>query len=326
MKNYVQKSKKCLHSILLQYVEKYKKDGSLTYINESDKAELITYIAPLVYMKDTDEYAKRFDNFMYGLMLSCIEQMSSFKYAKQELCKTATALEGKHTIPQVMAKMTEIKQINSDEYWAANDILLFEQTRKDLRDLIKFLVDDHPGKPVIETFITDPVIDKQEGNILEAAYDFEDYKKKVNRYIEEHGDAKVIEKLKKNRPLTEGDFEELERILTVELGTKEDYHREFGDTPFGLLVRKIAKLDHAAAMEAFSTFINDESLNQRQIAFVNKIINHIEQNGYMENVADLLKPPFDKPVSFVKLFDMQKRTALLHAIQTVTDNATRPVS
>lgn len=48
-------------------------------------------------------------------------------------------------------------------------------------------------------------------------------------------------------------------------------------------------------MDAFSAFINDASLNQKQIAFVMKIINHIEQNGYMDNVADLQKPPFVKP-------------------------------
>ena len=74
-------------------------------------------------------------------------------------------------------------------------------------------------------------------------------------------------------------------------------------------------------MAAFSEFINDEKLNQRQIAFVNKIINHVEQNGYMESIMDLQKPPFDKPVSFIKLFDVKTRTALMQTIQSITDNA-----
>lgn len=112
-------------------------------------------------------------------------------------------------------------------------------------------------------------------------------------------------------------------MLTVELGSKEDYEREFGDTPFGLLIRKIAKLDHEAAMQAFSAFINDQSLNQKQIAFVHKIINHIELNGYMENVAELTKPPFDKPVSFMKLFDAKTRTDLMNTINNVRDNAVK---
>mgnify|MGYP000652973987 FL=1 len=86
-------------------------------------------------------------------------------------------------------------------------------------------------------------------------------------------------------------------------------------------MRKIAKLDHEAAMQAFSKFINDESLNPRQIAFVHKIINHIEQNGYMDNVSDLQRPPFDKPISFIRLFDAKTRTALMQAINAVRDNA-----
>ena len=77
------------------------------------------------------------------------------------------------------------------------------------------------------------------------------------------------------------------------------------------------------AMQAFSAFINDQSLNQKQIAFVHKIINHIELNGYMENVAELTKPPFDKPVGFIRLFDARTRTALMKAIDQVRENAAR---
>lgn len=74
-------------------------------------------------------------------------------------------------------------------------------------------------------------------------------------------------------------------------------------------------------MQAFSKFINDQSLNQRQISFVNKIINHIEQIGYMESVTDLQKPPLDKPVSFIKLFDAKTRSDILAVVNEVKDNA-----
>lgn len=79
-------------------------------------------------------------------------------------------------------------------------------------------------------------------------------------------------------------------------------------------------------MEAFSAFINDASLNQKQIAFVRKIINHIEQNGYMENVAELQKPPFDKPVAFIKMFDAKTRAALIQKINEIKENAVRVVA
>ncbi|MCC8044821.1 MAG: DEAD/DEAH box helicase family protein [Clostridiales bacterium] len=321
-----------------EFVEKYKKQGAFDYISENDKGELLKHIAPVIHLddwkappgdgsgKDTsrlggiDELALRFDNFMYGLMLASVEQMPSLKRARGQLCDIAVLLEHKAAIPQVKAKLSVLKEVQTDAFWDANDLLQFERVRKELRELIKFLDNSDPRKPII-TRLTDSVIDQQEGNPLDAAYDFEDYRKKVNRYVMEHGNTMAIYKLTHNIRLSDGDYQELERILTSELGSQEDYQREYGDTPFGLLIRRIAKMDHDAAMQAFSAFINDESLNQRQIAFVYKIINHIEQNGYMESVAELTKPPFDKPLSFTKLFDARTRTALVAAINQIKENA-----
>ena len=110
------------------------------------------------------------------------------------------------------------------------------------------------------------------------------------------------------------------------MGSKADYEREFGETPFGLLIRRIAKLDHDAAMAAFSEFINDQSLNQQQIAFVHKVINHVEQNGYMEDMSELLKPPFDKPLSFMKLFDARRQKAIMQTLAQIKNNAIHVVA
>jgi type I restriction enzyme R subunit len=273
-------------------------------------------------MNDTDELAKRFDNFMYGLMLASLEQIPALAHTKKKLCNIASALEKKASIPQVKEKLSLIKEINEDAFWEANDVLLLEKVRKELRELMKFLDEGGDGKKTIITHLEDPILQEREGEQLDPAYDFEDYRKKVNRYVNEHGDTLAIYKLTHNIRLTATDYQELERILTSELGSRSDYEREFGDTPFGLLIRKIAKLDHEAAMEAFSEFINDQSLNQRQISFVHKIISYIEQNGYMENVTDLQKPPFDKPISFIKLFDPKSRAAIMEAIKKVKENAT----
>lgn len=305
----------------MQSVEKFKRPGSFDFINEGDKGELLQQIAPIVRLDDTDEYAKRFDNFMYGLMISAMAQMPSFQYAQRQLRDIGTLLERKISIPQVKAKLMIIKEVNTDAFWEANNILLFEKVRKELRGLMQFLVEIGPVKNPIITRLTDPIIGEQEGVQLEPPYDFEDYRAKVDRYVNENGNALAIYKLTHNIPLSVGDYRELERVLTSELGSKEDYAREFGNTPFGLLVRKIAKLDHDAAMAAFSQFINDQSLSQKQITFVHKIINHIEQNGYMESVTILTKPPFDKPLSFTKLFDRKMQSKIMATINKVKDNA-----
>lgn len=308
-----------------QHVEKYRKRESFKALSEMDKYELTKYIAPLITSSDTDEFAKRFDNFMYSLMLSQIDQLPKLGYYRKELIQTAELLEKKVTIPQVKAKLPLIKDIQTEVFWENISILTLEMVRQELRDLMQFLIGGGE-KPKIFTRLDDPVIDKQEGEALDAAYDFEDYRKKVNRYIEEHKNDAVIYKLNHNLLLTKEDYAELERILTQELGDSEDYKREYGDTPFGLLVRKIAKLDHESAMAAFSSFINDSSLNQRQIEFILKIINHIENNGYIEDVKILMKPPFDKPFSFIKMFDAKTRTAILQTIESIKNNALHVVA
>lgn len=312
-----------LVSVRLQkkYVEKFKQEKAFEHISETDKRELISHIAPLVFFEEKDEYALRFDNFMYGLIIAHIDQLPRLKHAKQVLCHTASMLEERSTIPQIKEKMGLIKEINTDQFWDSQDILGFERVRKELRGLVKFLVDDSTKRESVITHLNDPIIKIREGERMDPAYDFEDYRKKVNRYVEENGNSLAIYKLKKNIRLSEADFKELERVLTTELGSKEDYEREFGDTPFGLLIRKIAKLDHEAAMSAFSNFINDESLNQKQIAFLNKIIHHVEQNGYMEDVAELMKPPFDKPVSFIKMFDTKTRSEIVQILDQIKENA-----
>ena len=309
----------------MEYVEKYRKAEIWTTLSDISILELERYIAPLIPSTEPDEFAKRFDNFMYGLMLANIDKLPTQTYLKKQLCLTAEGLEKKASIPQIQQKMTLIKDIQTEPFWKNISILALETVRKELRDLIQFL-NGGENRPPIFTSLNDPVTKKDEGKALDAAYDFEDYRKKVNRYVEEHKNDEVIYKLNHNLPLMQEDYQELERILTQELGDSEDYKREYGDTPFGLLVRQIAKLDHESAMEAFSSFINDRSLNHQQIEFILKIINHIENNGYIEDIKILMKPPFDKPFSFIKMFDEKTRNALIETIKNIRENAVQVVA
>ena len=122
---------------------RYQKPEAFAALSETDKGTLMREVAPLISLDDKDEAAKRFDNFVYGLLLCELEGLPGLTRAQRQLKNTAALLEQKATIP-----------------------------------------------------------------------------------------------------LSQGDYIELEHIFTSELGSKEDYAREFRDTPFGLLVRKVAKLDH----------------------------------------------------------------------------------
>lgn len=303
-----------------QYIDRYCNASAFVCLSEEDKHNLITYIAPLIYIDDNDEDAKRFDNLMYSLILSSIEQSPNFSKVKSELCRISKILSKKGTIAEVKKNLPLIEAIDTDEFWNNTDLLGFEMVRTQLRHLTKFTIEKSQNK-LFYTNLTDEVLATKEGDALYAAYDFEDYKLKVNRYIEQNKNNMAIYKLRNNIPMTELDYQSLCDILTKQLGTEEDYHRVYGDTPFGILVRKIAKMDYDAAINEFSDFINTQSLNQQQIVFVKKIVDYIVQNGYIENLSELMKPPFDKPVSFIKLFNGTKQKYLVDIINKFKENA-----
>ena len=79
----------------------------------------------------------------------------------------------------------------------------------------------------------------------------------------------------------------LEGILWSEVGTKEEYEAEYGKKPLGEFVREIVGMDMAAAKAAFAEYLNDTSLDSRQIYFVNQIVEYIVHNGMLRDLSVL---------------------------------------
>jgi type I restriction enzyme R subunit len=308
-----------------KYVDKYNREGAFTSLSEQDKSELITNLADLVTTAEKDDRALEFDNLMYGLMLAQLEgETGSLKGLTRNVIHRASYLLKQTSIPQVKAKVSVLKAVTADEFWAEPDLLRWEAIRLELRELMKFIEGRDPV--LVYTDLQDEEIERTVAKDFRLDYSLEEYKRKVNKFIEENKENIAIHKLRNNIPLTETDYKMLERIFTGELGTKEDYARSFKDTPFGLLVRRIAKLERTAANEAFSAFINEQNLNADQIAFVDKGIDYVVQNGYVESVAELTKPPFDKPQSFVRLFDHKRQKEFVRIINELKENATKIIS
>mgnify|MGYP000306159757 CR=1 FL=1 len=72
-----------------------------------------------------------------------------------------------------------------------------------------------------------------------------------------------------------------------------------------------------------SQFINDNGLNDKQIAFIRNVINYISVNGYMDSPMTIFNAPFDKPYDATSIFSMPKLRDLIHIINTIRDNAVR---
>lgn len=132
----------------------------------------------------------------------------------------------------------------------------------------------------------------------------------------------AIAKLKSNVPLTAEDIKELEKILWSELGIQEEYEAEYGKKPLGEFVREIVGLDMNAAKEAFSAYLEDTSLDSRQIYFVNQIVEYIVHNGTMKDLSVLQEPPFTDMGRIVEVFtDGSVWMGIKKIIDQINENA-----
>ena len=152
--------------------------------------------------------------------------------------------------------------------------------------------------------------------------DLKNYKAKAEFYVRQHMDNAAIAKLKGNVPLTVEDVQALEKALWSEVGTKQDYEAEYGQKPLGEFVREIVGLDMNAAKEAFAQYLNDASLDSRQIYFVNQIVEYIVHNGMMKDLSVLQEAPFTDHGSIVEVFtDLTVWMGIRNTIEKINSNA-----
>ena len=195
----------------------------------------------------------------------------------------------------------------------------FEHIRENLRDLIKYIP---VSKVHYDTNFDDEIlsVDWKESELEND--DLKNYKAKAEFYVRQHMDDVVIAKLKSNVPLTAEDVQALEKALWNEVGTKQDYEAEYGQKPLGEFVREIVGLDMNAAKEAFAQYLNDASLDSRQIYFVNQIVEYIVHNGMMKDLSVLQEAPFTDHGSIVEVFtDLTVWMGIRNTIEKINSNA-----
>lgn len=304
----------------LRYVQLFRDYDTWSEI-ESDKMSLVKeHIAPLVVAAKEDELSRRFDHLMYSIELGLLQNRNVQKNV-QTVTTTAAALEKKGKIPQVEAHMPIILEVQTQEFWNEVNLLEIERVREALRNLLQYL--DKIQTVIYYTDFEDKVTDFKEREAMFAQNNLENYRKKVEFYLKQHMNNTAVYKLRHNKKLTEADLHSLEDILWKVLGSREDYEKEYGDTPIGTLVRKIVGLDREAVNEAFSEFLSEERCNLNQIRFVRLIIDFIVVNGNMEDRRVLQDEPFRSVGSIITLFkdDMDTATKILSIVEEIKENS-----
>ena len=275
-------------------------------------------LAPLILPDKDNASAVRFDALVYGLELA---YLAGKKYGKgrSDLLKKVKAISNVANIPEIMVQADLINKILHTDYLDNAGIDELEEIRNNLRDLMKYI-----KKTVIhyDTNFEDDILSIEWKDAELDNDDLKNYKAKAEYYVRQHQDNLVIAKLKMNRPMTQEDIKELEKILWNELGTRDEYVAEYGEKPLGEFVREIVGLDMNAAKEAFSEYLDGTNLDSRQIYFVNQIVEYIVHNGVMKDFSVLQEPPFTDQGSIVDIFvDLNMWTGIKKVIDQINANA-----
>lgn len=304
----------------LRYVEAYSEKAAWMNLEAVSVSELRKHIAPLIVPGKEDELARRFDYLIYSIELAWLQNKNADKNISIAV-SAAEQLARLYSIPQVKEQKYIIEKVQTKDFWDEATILDLEGVREALRDLLQFI--EKRKQPPFYTDFTDNIISQKEGESVHIQNDLKNYKKKVEFYLKAHQDNFAVYKLRQNKKLNAADMQELERILWKELGTKEDYKKEYGDTPIGRLVRKIVGVDREAVNEAFSEFLSEEKLNINQIRFVRLMVDYIAANGNIENNSVLMQEPFRSAGSITALFknDMDTAKKILSIAENIRKNS-----
>jgi type I restriction enzyme R subunit len=220
---------------------------------------------------------------------------STFENNRNKVIEITMKLEEKTGIPAVRSQLDFIQAVQSPEFWEGMDVPTLEDLRLRLRGLAPFL--DKKERKIVYTDFQDEIIGVRDDPVVDipkmTSVQFE---KKVKDYLRSHLDNIVIQRLRKNRPLTEQDLEALEQML-IDLGEDDGKSllsgllERSGAPSLPYFVRGLVGMDEAAAKEAFGKFISDTSLTAPQIRFVETLIEQLASRGVIEPSA-LYEPPF----------------------------------
>ncbi|MBQ2243723.1 MAG: DEAD/DEAH box helicase family protein [Bacteroidales bacterium] len=261
-------------------VDKYRKESTWAHISNVDTVELKDIIAPLVYDATTDLGAKKFDILMVNIQLSMISDEYEAERTKVKVYEIAQALQEKASIPQVASKMPLIREVSTPRFWEAPKLDRLEYVRKELRDLVQFILGTSNKTFTINIKDTVETLESSTGVVPRLSY-----KQRIIDYLAKNKNLPVLQKIFKMEKLEHSDIIELERICWKELGTKEEYQKYIergqmicGDSVAAFIRAQIG-VDRRIALEKFSEFLSDNVLNSTQEEYIKTIITYVCENG-----------------------------------------------
>jgi type I restriction enzyme R subunit len=275
-------------------VETYAKEEAWRKLSTEAFLELSKEVAGLPSEQEAeDEEAKRFDLLLLSLQLSILRMEPRFSRLRKQVTDIAGLLEEQASIPMVNEQMALILDLQTDEWWKDVTVHMLENVRRRLRSLIK-LIERRKRQPVYSDF-EDQMGDEATVELpgFAGPDDFERFRAKARQFLVTHRDLAAVHKLRMNEPLAAADLAELEQVLVASgIGTAEDIAKaNEASQGLGRFVRSLVGLDREAAKGALAKFMAGKSLRANQIEFLNLIVDHLAEHGWIE-VQVLYESPY----------------------------------
>jgi len=306
-------------------VEHYAEAAAWESLSIENRSELEKNVAGLPSeLIDNDQDAKQFDALTLRLQLAVLRAEPQFSTLRMQVEQIAGLLSEKANIPMVRAQMPLIEDLQTDAFWQDVTPTILERVRKDLRALIK-LIEKVGRKPVFTSF------EDELGTEAEIAFaqftpgiDFQRFRAKARHFLREHQDIPVVRKLRSVEPLTAADLQEIERLLITEgIGSERDLaHAKEVSHGLGLFLRSLAGVDRVAAKAAFNDFLNGRTPTANQIEFLNMIIDHVADRGFLDPELLYASPFIDISAKGVDgIFPPEEVNALFAVLQNLKASA-----
>lgn len=293
--DYLAQTKKVLHNSVInlvndvvavqynmEFVNYYRTEAAWDHIDESREKDINQYILPLIPSTGENILIKAWDCLLY--MMEADFKAQQNKGAEAETIKTlmdryCSAIDSRvkdllkqKTIPAILAKEKELQRMQNAEYLMADlSLERAEEVRKDLRDLMVYL----PKKLAYVALDGEDTLIYKDGSPTPPTVP---YSQRFNDYLYNSNDPKLV-KIMTLDELTDDEKAELDDIFRNQIGTPAEFTAFAGNTALLPFLRMKLGIDDQAIQTKFGSFLNENFLDEHQLAVMNQIIDFAKVNG-----------------------------------------------
>ncbi|MBQ7250158.1 MAG: DEAD/DEAH box helicase family protein [Bacilli bacterium] len=294
----------------LKYVHKYSELSGWVNFNQTDLAEVKSYVAPNVTGEIDLESARAFDYLCYKFATTRFYPGKDFQKAAKTIYQLASyLLTVKIHIGEVVEHSPTLTYVASDEFINDSNVTKVDSVRQEIRDLMRF-IDPKDFEPIVTDF-RDEIASF--GDAPEEPVDFrvtiDDFKtlsEKALFYIQNNPDDPLVKEVQGLvKPTLDSIAAFKARMIDI-AKTADEYNDLFPtDDDLPAFVRKNLEFN-PVMVESFLSYLASLGFNDSQRNYAKELLIFVSQNGRFDR-RDLLR----EELHFNDIFNSAEITKLV---------------